>query len=356
VDAIDPGFRIDGVATADLDLTPAGYPEQMAPVVVERVLDAVATQPGIDLAAAAAVVPLGFSRMGFGSFYTRQGERIEAEVTVNVVAGAYFETLGIPVRGRRFGPKDTAGAPGVVVVNERLAKHLAPDGDVLGGTFRIGDATDYTEVTVVGVTPDGQYSRLGETGVAFAYFPHAQVPRPSMNLVLRTGATVPDLERVLAAAIATADPALPPPAVQRLRDVARLALLPQRIGSMAAGVLGAVGLLLAALGVYGLLAGYVASHLREIGIRLALGAGRRGIAVGVLRRTARAVCIGALAGLALSAALARVLATQLAGVEAGDVVAFAVGLGSVLACAAVAVVAPLRRALKLEPMQALRHE
>jgi predicted permease len=354
--AIDPGFDVDGVLTADFNLEPSGYSEARRLALETALIDRLEAVPGIDAAAAAALVPLDFSRMTEGDFEVPGRSGGAVTPFVNLVSPGYFRTLDIRLQGRDFDAHDIKGAAEVCVVNATLARALASDGDVIGRSFAYGDGDDRHTLTVVGVVPDGKYASLDETAGPFMFLPLAQWPRAEMALVVKTRLPAHSLAATLRDAMHAEDPSLPPPHVRSLADILALSLLPQRIAALTSLALGALGLLLAAVGLYGLIAMYVAARTREFGVRLSLGATPARILSDVMRRGAVLSAIGLLVGTVLALAGGVLVSGLLYGAAPGDAFAF-VGAGLLLAVVALlASYLPARLAAGTAPMIALRHE
>jgi len=352
--AIAPGFAVDGVVAADLDLEPTGYGEAKSLALVDSVLDRVRAQPGVRSAAVARMLPLTLSSMGFGAI-PMEGEE-ELSPDANVVSPGYFSTLEIPLRGREFARSDVAGSADAVVINARLAQRLFGDANAIGRTFRYGEPDELRTLTVVGVAADGKYNSLWEDPKLAMWLPAAQWPTAQFNLVVATDRTPGELGAQLRTLLAAIDPDLPAPEAHAMRDVVALSLLPQRIASWVAGSLGGIAALLAAIGLYGLVAFQVAARRREIGVRLALGASPRRIGREVAGGAARLIGIGLGVGLLLSFGIARIVATQLFGASAGDVLAFVGGVLVLVVAALAACAAPVHRATRVAPIDALRDD
>jgi predicted permease len=354
--AIDPGFDANEVLTADFNLEPSGYSEARRLQLQTAVIDRLQATPTVDAAAVAALVPLDFSRLNEGDFKVpgQTGEALSP--FVNLVSPGYFRTLDIRVNGRDFDPHDIKGSAEVCVVNATLARTLAPDGDVIGRSFAFGDDDDHHTLTVVGVVPDGKYSSLNEDAGPFMFLPLAQWPRAEMAIIVRTRMPAGALAAVLHDALHAIDPSLPPAQVRSLADILTLSLLPQRIAAMTSLALGVVGLLLAAVGLYGLIAMYVAARTREFGVRISLGATPARILSDVVRRGAFLSATGLLIGTVLSFAGGLLISSLLYGATPGDGLAFVVAALLLGVVAMVASYLPARRAANTSPMVALRHD
>ncbi|HEX7047107.1 MAG TPA: ADOP family duplicated permease [Gammaproteobacteria bacterium] len=351
---VELGYNIDNIHVAELDLRSARYDNAERQRIVQQIVERLEQQGNVENAAAAAVIPLYFSRMGFGGFLLDDGESLGADA--NVVTPAFFDTLRIPVRGREFSDKDIAGAERVTIINEVLARQLEPDGNVIGKSYRFGDPEDPWLLRVIGVTPDARYSRLDDTNIPFMYLPTAQIEIDEMNIFVRSAASPREITRMIGAAVRAADPRLAAPDVKSMDDVASFSLLPQRIAGTTAGVLGGIGALLAALGLYGLLSAHVFSRTRELGVRLTLGASPQRLMRAVLWRGLRLTVAGSLIGLAIALLLARVLDGFLFGLDAFDAMVFVLATGMLFGLGLLALLVPARRVLGIQPQEALRHD
>ena len=354
--AIDIGFDVNHVVSADFDLEPSGYDAAHRARLQGALLERVRAVAGVQQAALAAVLPLSFNRMVLGCVHGNGLGEDELCPEVNAVSDGFFATLGMPVRGRGFDTHDVGGAAGVAVVNETLAQRLAAGGDALGRSFAYGEDQDARTLTVVGVVADGKYASLGEERRPFLFLPLAQSPSAQASLLIRSSEDSPALARALAAAVHDVDRSLPVAQTHPLADTLALSLLPQRIAGLVGGALGVLGLLLAAIGLYGLIAFHVASRTREIGIRLSLGAAPRRVLHEVLWRGGRLIGIGLVIGEALGIGAAVLVSGLLFGARASDALAFAAA-GLVLGLVALpACYVPARQAVCIEPALALRHD
>lgn len=354
--AVDAGFDVQHVLTADFDLKPAGYASDKRALLQQHLLEAVAAQPGVQHAALAAVMPLNFNNLSYGCVHTAGVKDDELCPNTNIVSADFFATLGMQVRGRVFDGGDKAAGRDVCIVNETLARRLAADGDVLGRSFRYGEDDEQRTLNVVGVVPDGKYASLSDERQPFLFMPLAQWPQSSTSLFVRSELPPGEFGKRLGGALRTLDASLPSPQVRTMQDVVAFSLLPQRIAGLIAGVLGGVGMLLAAVGLYGLIAFHVASRTREFGIKLALGATRARLLGEVLRRGAWLSGVGIGAGAALAALVGVLASSLLFGAGIGDVLVFAAASVLLGAVALLACWLPARRAAAVAPMSALRYE
>ena len=359
---IDPGFDPDGVVTMTVDLELHGYDEEAGHRFFRQLREELEAIPVVERASVAALLPLGVpSSMSFGGVnvqgFEPPADDSSWDADLNVVSPGYFETLRIPLlQGRDFDERDIGGAPRVAIVNAAMANHFWPEGDAVGKTFLTGSFERGTEWQVIGVARDSKYSSLGGDTPFFTYMSLEQNYRSNMSLQVRTreGAAAPLAE--IRSVISRLDPDLPFLEVVGLREYVEVGFLPQRIAGSVAGLLGLVGLLLGAIGVYGVTAYAVNQRVREIGVRKALGARRGEVVRMVVRQGMFAPLVGMAVGLALALAASRLLEAFLMGISPLDPLTF----GAVLALlAAVTVFAnwlPARRAAATDPMIALRHD
>jgi putative ABC transport system permease protein len=276
----------------------------------------------------------------------------------NAIGPRFFETLGVhPVAGREFDARDQAGAPAVVIVNQALAEHLWP------GAYAIGQrlVIDTVASEVVGVVPNLQYRLAGQSAEPFVYQSYWQ-GKPgdswlteSRTHILVTGdprAMLPEIRRV----IAGVDPDMPVSEDQALVDRLMYEFQPVRVAESLLVCFGALAVLLSAFGLYGVLAFRVAQRTREIGVRMALGAGAGAVAGLVLRRGAFLALVGVAIGVVAALASVRLLGSVLYGVSGGDPLAFASASLLLIGVALAASYLPARRATRLDPLLALRHD
>ena len=350
---INPGFDSTNVDVVSLDLAMGGYRGAATAQFGERLITRARQIPGVTDVALTRMIPLQGGGFGLGGL-TPAGKDEDIAADWNIVTPGYFSALKIPVlAGRGFTPADREGTPAVAVVNETFAKRAWPGSDAVGQRLIRQTPDGRSELIVVGVARDGKYRTLGEAPVAFIYVPHAQNFSDEMALLVRrsgTGSAVPAVR----AALRELDPALPIVNAQLLHDAAAIGLIPQRVAATLAGSLGLVGLLLAAIGIYGVTSFGVAQRTREIGLRVALGAAQPQVLRLVLRHGLGLALVGVAIGLALGAAAARLLSSLLYGVGANDPLTF-LGVAAVFAAiAALATYIPARAAVKIDPLQALR--
>jgi predicted permease len=314
----------------------------------------VGTLPGVSAATLATSGPLQGNGIARSIFLEGGDENDRTLVPVNTVGPRYFETLGIPiVKGRGFTDDDRAGGNKVVVVNETMAKKMWPGKDPLGKRFRFFG--DPTLSEVVGVAKDVKYFFLGEDPQPFVYEVLAQRYASGLTLVVHTATAPGPLLETVRREVAGFDKDLPIVGLQTVDRILHDSLWAPRLGGSLLAIFGLLALVLASVGIYGVMSYTVGQRQREIGIRMALGARRRDVLALVLGQGMGVVALGLAAGLALALALSRLVQTMLFGVSATDALSFG---GTVAIMAAVALVAnffPARRASSTDATAALRY-
>jgi predicted permease len=358
---IDPGFDHRHVDVVSLDLSLAGYTEENGPAFIRDAIARAVALPHIEVATAAVDLPLDGGRMGFGSVRAPGVQpppgRDSFPTDWNVVEPGYFEALRMPVvRGRDFTIDDTASSLPVAIVNEALARAIWPGGDAIGKQLDVsGPKGGRLMVTVVGLASDARLLWLNEPAEGYIYVPLAQRPVQRLSLLVRTRdgrSAINELRSIVRSMNAN----LPVTEAMPLAQITAFSLIPQRIAASVAGSLGVVALLLAAVGVFGVTSYAVSRRTREIGIRMALGASRTAVRGLVLRQAIGLTATGVAVGLAVAAAASRLLESLLFGVSGLDPLTFggACALFALVTLAASYV--PARRAMTIEPVEALRAE
>ena len=357
ITSLNPGFDLDHGLVATFYLEPNRYSGTGPALFAERVLERVDRIPGVRSSSVASVIPLGGDRSAARFQVQGRTTTKNARTYLNNVGPRYFETMGIRLlRGRDFQPTDRLGSPPVAIVNEAFQKAYFPGGDAVGQ--HVGYGEPFSEI--VGLVKDSAYASVGEEPTPVLYFAFAQVPslstqvRPLM-LHLRTEGDPAAAIRSVTRAIADVDNTVALD-VKTIREATTFEFAVRRLGSGLLGALGAVGLLLAMIGLYGVVAYAVASRTPEIGIRMALGASSHRVLWGVLGQGLRLVGLGVAVGTVLSLLMTRVIADLVAGVSPTDPITF-VGTAIVLVSTGlVASYFPARRATRIDPLMALRKE
>jgi putative ABC transport system permease protein len=355
---INPGFNPDGVQTFDLNLGIQGYDERRGREFYRQLVEHTRTIPGVEGAALGRIVPLAGNVMSQGievsGFEPPPGFE-SIDIDFNIVGSQYFKTMEIPiVRGRGFSDEDREGSPRSAVVNETFARRFFPDTDAVGKQFSLGGKD---RLAIVGVARDGRYETLGEDPRPYFYLPFEQSYSGTMTLHIRTSQG--DLPSVLSAVrdeVGLLDKDLPLLNLLPMTERIGFSLVPIRLATAVLGVLGLLGLVLASIGVFGVVNYSVVQRTREIGIRAALGARRRDILEMVMGQGVRLALVGVVVGLGLALLLARAVTSLLYGVSASDPLIFG-GIALVMvAVAAVASWFPARKATRIDPMKAMRSE
>lgn len=355
--SIDPGFRTDGVVGYPFSFELTGRTDEGARQLLADLMTETRALPWATAVSASATLPLDLSRMGIGGVEIDGRESPSEygfETDANVVAPGYFTTLGIPLEGRDFDASDRFDGVRVAIVNQTFAARYFPEG-ALDRTFRLVGDDEPPTYRIVGVARDIKASSLDEPARPFLWVSAMQWGARDYYLLVR-GADVVTMTRDLTALARRLEPDLPPGSPSPLSEVAATSTLPQRLAASVAGVVGAVGLFLAAVGLYGVVAFAVAARRRELAVRMALGARGQDVVRFVFVDAARPVAVGAAVGLALAFGLSRLLESLLFGLSATDLVTFAGVPALLVAVAVVAVLVPARRAATIEPAAALRSE
>ncbi len=359
--SIDVGFDPNNVLVMSVDLRLQGYKEATGQAFYRQWLARAQSLSGVAAVSLTKELPLGLggSRRGITieGYAARTGEDLEVNTTS--VGPGYFEAMRIPMlRGRSFAERDAEGAPGVVIINEAFARRYWPGQEPLGKRLQMGSRNnaDAPYLEVVGVVKDGKYVTLGEEARPFFYLPLLQDYDSSATLIVRAAGNPLALLPALRAEVQTLDKNLPVYDVKTMTQHLALALLPARLAGAVLGVFGLVALGLAALGLYGVMSYTVTQRMREIGIRVALGAQARDVLKLVIKQGLSLTMIGVGIGLVVSLALTRLVSSLLFGLSATDPLTFALIVLLLTFVALLACYLPARRAMKVDPMVALRCE
>jgi len=360
---VQPGFRSAGVLTAQIQLPDLPYdqPERVA-AFYTTLLPKLAAIPGVSQAAVGSPVPFSGSRSLFA--FQAEGKPVldlsNAPASNGAfVSNGYFSALSIPVlKGRVFDERDRMGGDPVIVINQKLASTMWPKEDPVGKrlTFDIPTSAATTWQTVIGVVGDVHSGDLSEDPGMQSYQSMLQLPPQAAGLILRTAGDPAALTSALTQAVRSVDSGLPISSVQTLDRMVSDSVAGERANAILLTLLAALALVLAAVGVYGVLSYSVAQRTREIGLRMALGAGGGAVLRQILREGLVTVLAGIAAGLVGSYFVVRLLQSLMFGVKARDPLTF-VGVPLVLlAVALLATWLPARRATRVEPVVALRYE
>ncbi len=356
---VEPGFDTRHLLLATLFVPRAITPDIQEVVgIYQRVLDTVRTQPGVSAATLSYNPPLiGFYRETQVASHERPGQPVN--VSYNLVAPGYFETLGIPVvQGRPLGPQDRHGAPPVVVINRAMARKLWGNESPVGRFITAGDPPQYGDegstLQVVGVAADVRIDSLLQPPRPLMYLSFEQRFHPRMTLTVRSSLPPAELAASLRRVVSTAHPDVSVVDLFSLDEQVRRSLAQPRMYAEIAGLFGLLGLLVAVLGLFSLLSYTVSQRTREIGIRMTVGAGQGEVLRLVLRQGMALVAVGLVLGIAGSLALTRLMASLLYGVGATDPFTFIAVPVVLLLVTLLASYLPAQRAARLDPVTALR--
>jgi macrolide transport system ATP-binding/permease protein len=355
--AIDTGFETRGVLVMNFNLGREGYTPERGQLFYDQVAERVEGLPGVLHAAVAQNPPLagGFLRsvMPEGADTTTQDRIL---VQVNSVGPGYLDTLDVPLlRGRDLAPTDTTGAPLVVVINETMAERFWPGQEALGKRFRFFGDEAFT--TVVGIARNAKYNGVNEDPIPFIYQPVKQNYTPQAALHVRAAGDAGLLAGAVRRQVQEIDPTLSVFNIRTLEDQVADALAPLRINVIVLTTFGALALLLAGIGLYGVASYSVGQRTREIGVRMALGAQPSNVLRLVLGHGLLLVGVGLGVGLALAFVLAAAMpAGLLPNVSARDPWTFVATSGILGGVALLASYLPARRATRIDPLIALKAE
>jgi putative ABC transport system permease protein len=359
---VDPGFNPDNAITASVSLPKQKYPEEAKQVsFFQQLIERVGALPGVQAAGASHVVPM--TGEDFVLAFEIDGRPpLQPGVTQSTnyysVSADYFKAMGIPLRrGRLFTTRDTKDSPRVALINETMAQKIFPDEDPIGKRITFDDRAKNPEwYEIVGIVGDVKQYGLDQPTTMQTYEPYTQQTLPYMTLVVRTTGDPTNLSAAIRSEILKLDKEQPASNIKTLNEFFSTSIAQQRFSMVLLGVFAAVALVLAAVGIYGVLSYAVTQRTHEIGIRMALGAGRRDVLRLVVGRGMLLSLIGVAGGLVAAFAVTRLMASLLFGVTATDAVTFASVAGVLLAVALMACYIPARRATKVDPLVALRYE
>jgi predicted permease len=352
---VDPGFTYDGITVASFDLRGAGYDENRATLFQRQLMERAAGLPGVTRVAQARRTPLAPGN--YEGVLHLPGETALHRFGVNHVSPDYFSLVDIPiVLGRAFTAADLTDTSGAVIVTEATARRYWPGENPLGKVLLLPLGPDQeVALEVVGVTKDADITQIARTDTSYVYYPAAPRTQPELRLLVRSDADFATIAAGIRAAAQELDPGLVV-RVNRLEENLQFWQGMSSLVTMLSSALGGTALLLAAIGVYGVVGYVVSRRMREMGIRMALGAERFDVLALVLRQTMRPVAWGALVGLAACLGVSRLLASLLFGVSSLDPIAFGGAMLFVLGTALFAGLLPARRATRVDPTVTLRYE
>ena len=352
---VNPGFRPEQAVSWRIE-TGRRFPTsaQQAPY-YEKLLQQIEAIPGVESAGLTDTLPLGRNR----SWGIRaKGESYEpGQIPIafpRIIGRGYLEAMRIPLRaGRFFTANDTAESEEVMIVNETMARRLWPGRDAIGQVALLGGNREWR---VVGVVGDVRHSALEEAAGMEMYLPIPKIGASSVDLVVRAKLPVKALVSRVRAALKEIDPTLPTAEFQTLGEIVDRAVSPKRLITLLLGGFSWLALVLASLGIYGVISYSVSQRTQEMGIRLAIGSPRTAVLKLIIGEGMKLTAMGVVIGLIVSLVLTRTMQALLFDVSATDPLTFAANAFLLTAVAALACSLPARRAAKIDPMEALRYE
>lgn len=357
---VDPRFDQDRLLLVTFDSLGTGYRGDTLQAFYTDVLTRVEALPGVRAVSLSSLGPLSgddstrfFDADGFNA-----REDADRAVHLNAVTPRYFETMGVPlVMGRAFGPSDDRRAPPVAIVNESAARFYFPDGSAIGRRFRLGRGPTASSFEIVGISRDmKQASDLREPVGRTVYLPLAQYAQPYLTMEVRTAIEVATIAAALPEAVRSVSADVPIDRIRTVRAQVDANVVRERLIAMLSSAFGVLALVLAAVGLYGIVNYAVSARTSELGLRMALGATRPRVLALILRDAGALVGVGAIVGVLAASALTRVIASLLFDVTPRDPLTFAASVATLLSVATLAAVLPARRATRIDPAVTLREE
>jgi predicted permease len=357
------GFRPANAVRAQFELAHAGYSDESAASFQRRLLAAASQLPGVEAVGYANTTPLAIDGSGTAVFSAETTDLRSSNVAFGApyydVSPGYLVAAGTPlVAGRDISFADSAKSPGVAIVNQEFARRLFRSDNVIGRYFK---TLSGHPIQIVGVVADGKYDTLNEEPSPAMFFPIAQQGNTSTTLVVRThpdptGATGREMAAAIRKTILDLDPAIPIEESSAWSSQLGLQLLPAQVATVALSLFGAFGVLLSITGTFGLASYSVTKRLRELSVRVALGAQAKQILAAALGRMLLLLGIGSTLGLVLGAATSRLLSAVVYQASALDpIVLCAVAFTMLMTCL-VSIANPVRRALHIDPARLLREQ
>ena len=355
--SVDPGFKAENVVLMAFNLGREGYTETQGRNFHRQLVERIRALPGVLEATVARDRPFGggFQRSVFIEGQEPPPGGRGVLVQTNNIGLGFFETLGISLtHGRVFAETDSQQSPKVMIINQAMANRFWPNQDPVGKRLKLFGDQDFREV--VGVVADSKYNSLTEPRRPFMYIPLQQEYAPQINLHVRTATDPKGMIAALRSEVQQIDPSLSVLNAQTLSERVQNSLGGERTQATLLGSGGVLALILAAVGLYGVMSYSVAQRTREIGIRMALGAGRRNVMGLMLKQGVTLVSAGVVLGLGAAFGVTRLLASLLFGVSSLDPITFIGTSGVLVVVALLASYVPARRATKVDPIIALRYE
>jgi len=359
---VDAGFKQQGILISSVGFAKLNLPAERQIAFKTELIERIHAIPGVESVAETSIVPLGGSASGNDVWPDGEDGSNRKNTLRSRVGPAYFKTLAIPLlSGREFDERDTAAAPKVAIVNEAFARELLSTANPIGRRFWI-EKTPFDPETlfeVVGLVGNTKYTELREEFGPIIYLPAAQDPRPvplnGANLIVRSRLAQSEIVSSIKSVLAEINPSIGV-SFQGFKEMIDGSILRERLMATLSGFFGVLALVLACIGLYGILSYGVVSRLNEIGIRMALGAQRRNVLWLILREALWLVSIGVAVGLPIVFATTKLVISLLYNMEANDPTSLVVGAVVLFVVAMGAAYIPARRATRVDPLVALRYE
>jgi predicted permease len=358
--AVETGFDAEGVEILRVDLTALDAPPEDRPEVKRQILDRIRSAPGVTAAAEVRHVPLGGTGSSLEVWRDLADEHARDLVRLNAMTPGYLEAMGIPLAaGRDFTQTDTAGAAAVAIVNPAFLRRLGLSGSPIGQTFygRLSTSEPPIRLEIAGLVPDTKHFSLREDPLPLVFVPLALLhdTRPIGDFVVRARPSLASPDSPVRYAVSGVNRQIGMEA-RAFDDAISNTLQRERLMAVLASVLAVLAAVIASVGLYGLVALFIAKRTNEIGIRMALGARRAEIVAMVFRQAGSLVMLGLAVGAGLAAAASGLVRSVVFGVQPGDAGVLVLACGVLAAVALGASYLPARRAARLEPLAALREE
>lgn len=352
------GFEPSGLAVVRAEMSLIGYDQARSAEFFGRVLERVRAMPDVTAVGFAerAVFSINYNRTTIllPDRHTTADKGLTIDNTR--VSPGYFEAIGVPiVQGRNFNSADTPSSPGVIIINEAMARRFWPNANPIGRIIR-KDTLDGPPFEIVGIAADHKVNTVGEAPTPYIHFAYSQRPFTGETIIARTRGDAGVLVQAIQRELLALEPNTVMLEHQTMETQVGTTLLPARLGAMSVSAVGLIAMALAAIGLYGVIAYSVARRTREIGLRMALGAQPGGVLTLVMKQGMTVAAIGALAGVVLSAGAATAVSGALYGVSPIDPIAWGGALLVLFSVSVLANVIPARRAARVDPSVALRAE
>jgi predicted permease len=356
---LDPGFNQERLLLVTFDPIGTGYRGERLSAFYRQVLERITTVPGVRSASLSSLEPLSgddATRLFNTPDYTPRSTDDQV-VRVNSVSQHYFETMGIPViEGRPFSSADGSGSAKVAILSQAAVRQYFGNRSAVGAIFRLGRDSAGPPIEIVGVAGDSKQKDLRDQPSRMLYFPFDQAPQPYVAAEVRAAGDVAGVIASLRQAVVAVNSEIPLTSIKTVRDQVDAALVQERLLATLSSLFGLLALLLASVGLYGVMSYIVTMRTSEIGIRMALGADRLSIIGTVLSEAGLLAAAGVAVGILSAIGVTRTIAKMLFGLTPTDPLAYLIASVTLLVVAASAAFIPARRASRIDPISALREE